>query len=186
MPFINYPPNLKDMFDTIHNRLGKLETAQRFTAPNVATDPSNTRNGDIWLNTALNGLKVVDANGAVQQFNLGVVTSFVPTISAQTGTFGSVTAVSSSYSKIGKVCVFSFTFTITTVGTAANGIFVSLPFPAGLGLFTGVVRENAVVGWMGQVYTSSGASTAVIFKWDNTSLAATGYTIIGTLTYLTA
>ena len=185
MGYLNFPPNLKDMFDDILTRLRKLETAQRFSAPNVATDPSNTRNGDIWLNTALNGLKVVDANGAVQQLNLGVVTSFVPTISAQTGTFGSVTAVSSSYSKIGKVCVFSFTFTITAVGTAANGIFVSLPFLAGTGLFTGVVRENAAVGWMGQVYTSTGANTATIFKWDNTSLAATGYTIIGTLTYLT-
>lgn len=69
MPFINYPPNLKDMFDTIHNRLGKLETAQRFTAPNVATDPTHTRNGDIWLNTTTNQLKTVDATGAIRVIN---------------------------------------------------------------------------------------------------------------------
>ena len=68
MPFINYPPNLKDMFDTIHNRLGKLETAQRFTAPNVATVPTNPRNGDIWLNTTSNAVNYIDGTGAVQTF----------------------------------------------------------------------------------------------------------------------
>ena len=185
MPFINYPPNLKDMFDTIHNRLGKLETAQRFTAPNVATDPSNTRNGDVWLNTALNGLKVVDANGAVQQFNLGVVTSFVPVITSQTGTLGSVTGVAGTYSRIGKICTFTFTFTITTVGTGSNGLFITLPFVAGSGSFVGAVRENAVIGAMGQVYASTGAGSAVIFKYDNSTLIGASYTIIGTLTYLT-
>ena len=68
MPFINYPPNLKDMFDTINNRLAKLETAQRFTAPNVATNPTNPRNGDIWLNTTSNAVNYIDGTGAVQTF----------------------------------------------------------------------------------------------------------------------
>lgn len=185
MGYLNFPPNLKDMFDDILTRLRKLETAQRFTAPNVTADPTHTRNGDIWLDTALNGLKVVDANGAVQQLNLGVVTSFVPVITSQTGTLGSVTGVAGTYSRIGKICTFTFTFTITTVGTGGGGVFITLPFVAGSGMFVGAVRENAVTGAMGQVYASTGAGSAVIFKYDNSSLIGASYTIIGTLTYLT-
>jgi hypothetical protein len=66
MPYINYPPSLKDIFDDIINRLRKLETAQRFTAPNVTSDPTNPRKGDIWLNTTTNLLKVVDANDNIR------------------------------------------------------------------------------------------------------------------------
>lgn len=66
MPYINYPPNLKDIFDNIMNRLGKLETAVRFTAPNVATNPTNPRTGDNWLNTATNKLQYLDATSTTQ------------------------------------------------------------------------------------------------------------------------
>lgn len=66
MPFINLPPNLQTMFAGLETRLLKLETAVRFTAPNVATDPTNPRKGDIWLNTTTNQLKVVDATGATR------------------------------------------------------------------------------------------------------------------------
>lgn len=51
MAYINQPPNLKTMFQDIYNRLNKLETAQRFTAPNVnitTNPPSNPRVGDIY------------------------------------------------------------------------------------------------------------------------------------------
>jgi len=66
MGYINYTPNLKDIFADLDNRLKKLETATRFTAPNVTTDPTNPRKGDIWLNTTTNLLKVVDANDNVR------------------------------------------------------------------------------------------------------------------------
>lgn len=54
------------MFSEIKDRLDKLERSTRFTAPNVATDPTNPRPGDIWLNTTSNTLKAVDKNGAVK------------------------------------------------------------------------------------------------------------------------
>ena len=182
---LNQDPNLKSWGDDIERRLATLERAGRFTFPPVSTDPATPVIGDAWLNTALNGLKVVDANGAVQQLNLGIVTSFVPVITSQTGTLGSVTGVAGTYSRIGKICTFTFTFTITTVGTGSNGLFITLPFVAGSGMFVGAVRENAAIGAMGQVYTSTGGANAVIFKYDNSTLIAAGYTIIGTLTYLT-
>lgn len=51
MAYINQPPNLKTMFQDIYNRLSKLETAQRFTAPSVNFDtntPTNPRVGDLF------------------------------------------------------------------------------------------------------------------------------------------
>jgi hypothetical protein len=54
MAYINQPPELKTMFQDIYNRLNKLETAQRFTAPNVnfATNtPTNPRVGDQFYDT---------------------------------------------------------------------------------------------------------------------------------------
>jgi hypothetical protein len=52
------------MFQEIYNRLNKLETAQRFTAPNVnisTNAPTNPRTGDIFFDTSTN--KLVFWNG---------------------------------------------------------------------------------------------------------------------------
>jgi hypothetical protein len=56
------------MFTDIQNRLTKLENATRFTMPNVSTDPTAPRNGDLWLNTTSNTPKYVDNVGAVATF----------------------------------------------------------------------------------------------------------------------
>lgn len=66
MGYLNFPPNLKDLFDDIQTRLRKLETAQRFTVPVVATDPTNYRKGDMWINSTSNTLKVVDSVGTIR------------------------------------------------------------------------------------------------------------------------
>jgi hypothetical protein len=66
MPYINYPPALKDIIDDLQNRLRKLETGARFTFPAVTSDPSNPRIGDAWLNTTTNQAKIVDATGTVR------------------------------------------------------------------------------------------------------------------------
>lgn len=54
MPYINQPPDLFGLFQAIYDRLRKLETAVRFTAPNVNLDtnmPTNPRVGDIYYDT---------------------------------------------------------------------------------------------------------------------------------------
>jgi len=66
MGYLNFPPNLKDIFDDIYARVRKLETAQRFSVPVVATDPTNRRNGDMWINSTTNTLKVVDSVGTIR------------------------------------------------------------------------------------------------------------------------
>jgi hypothetical protein len=59
MAYINQPPDLRIIFSDLESRLRKLETAQRFTAPNVnfATDmPTNPRTGDIFFDTSISRL----------------------------------------------------------------------------------------------------------------------------------
>jgi hypothetical protein len=69
MAYINQPIDLHRMFSDINNRLNKLETAVRFTFPNVTTDPTYPRIGDAWLNITTNQAKIVDANGNVRIIN---------------------------------------------------------------------------------------------------------------------
>jgi len=69
MPYLNQPIDLHRMFADINNRLNKLETAVRFTFPNVSVDPTYPRIGDAWLNTTTNQAKIVDANGTIRILN---------------------------------------------------------------------------------------------------------------------
>jgi len=66
MAYINQPPDLRTIQSDIESRVRKLETAVRFTAPSVTTDPVNARKGDIWLNTTSNLLKALDNNGNIR------------------------------------------------------------------------------------------------------------------------
>ena len=66
MGYVNQPPELRQIFAVIYDRLRKLETATRFTFPVVTLDPTNPRIGDAWLNTTTNQAKIVDANGTAR------------------------------------------------------------------------------------------------------------------------
>jgi hypothetical protein len=70
MPYVNQPPLIRDMFTALDDRLKRLETAARFTIPVVATDPTYTRNGDMWINSTSNTLKVVDSVGTLRTITL--------------------------------------------------------------------------------------------------------------------
>jgi hypothetical protein len=69
MAYINQPIDLHRMFNDIYNRLNKLETATRFTFPNVTIDPTYPRIGDAWLNITTNQAKIVDSTGTVRVIN---------------------------------------------------------------------------------------------------------------------
>ena len=59
MAYINQPPDIRQLFAALDDRLRKLETAVRFTAPNVdiaISPPTNPRTGDIFFDTATNEL----------------------------------------------------------------------------------------------------------------------------------
>lgn len=69
MPYLNQPIDLHRMFQDINTRLNKLETATRFTFPNVTTDPTYPRIGDAWLNITTNEAKIVDNTGTIRVLN---------------------------------------------------------------------------------------------------------------------
>lgn len=66
MPYINQPPDLFALFQAVYDRLRKLETATRFTAPNVdfsTNTPTNPRVGDMYYD--LDSEHIVYWNGTV-------------------------------------------------------------------------------------------------------------------------
>lgn len=70
MGYINQPFDLRAYFDDMLTRIRKLETAQRFTVPIVATDPTNPRNGDMWYNSTTSTLKIVNSAGTIKTITL--------------------------------------------------------------------------------------------------------------------
>jgi len=70
MPYVNQPPALRDLFQSLDARINKLETANRFTVPIVTTDPTNYRNGDMWYNSTTNILKFVNSAGTIKSITL--------------------------------------------------------------------------------------------------------------------
>ena len=70
MAYINLPPDLRVLFSDLERRLRLLETAQRFTVPIVATDPTAPRNGDLWYNSTDTTLKFVNSAGIIKTITL--------------------------------------------------------------------------------------------------------------------
>jgi hypothetical protein len=66
MGYINQPPQLQSMFNDLEQRLRKLETAVRFTAPSVPTEPPYPRTADIIYDNATDQLKYWNGTAWVQ------------------------------------------------------------------------------------------------------------------------
>jgi hypothetical protein len=75
MAYINQPPDLRAIQADVESRLRKLETAQRFTSPAVATDPTYPRTGDLWYNSASDKLKAL-LSTTVELVTTGVLNTF--------------------------------------------------------------------------------------------------------------
>lgn len=130
----------------------------------------------------LGNIQVVPAANGGTGYAGGAWTTYAPTVTAQTGTFTSVSA-SGSYLVIGKLVHFTVTVTITTVGTAAGRINVPLPIGTAAREFVALAMEInnlAVSGWY---FVIAGTSSGGINKYDNTTLIGTGNKITVTGIY---
>ena len=123
-----------------------------------------------------NTIPVLDSNGMMPAASLGGSwTAWTPTITANSGTFTTVSA-SGRYTQIGKTVHFSLKITQTNIGSAAGFTFFTLPITA---LFdpandtVGYGREDALTGSLLQCRATSTTSAAVI-KYDNTAIVANG------------
>lgn len=65
MPRINRSDTLGGIIEELQSRISKLENAQRSAVAVVALDPANARDGDKWIRTADQTLRV-QINGVVR------------------------------------------------------------------------------------------------------------------------
>jgi hypothetical protein len=131
MAYINQPEDLRRMFQDIDARLRLIETATRFTAPDVSTEPAYPRTGDIIFDNTPNQMKYWNGTEWVVFADdyLGVpVISYAPVWSGTGLTFTGTPAVG-QYSRVGKMITFNIKVNCTTVTNFGTGQYhLTLPF----------------------------------------------------------
>jgi hypothetical protein len=133
MAYINQPPELRGLFSDLDQRLRKLELAQRFTAPDVTTEPTYPRTADIIYENTDDQMKYWNGTEWVvfADNNLGVpVITYTPTWSGTGLAFTGTPAVG-QYSRVGKMITFYILVTLTNVTNFGTGNY-SLTLPTGL------------------------------------------------------
>ena len=132
MGYINQPPNLFAMFADIEQRLRKLETAVRFTAPSVTTVPTYPRVADIVYNSTNNYVEYWNGTEWVifGDNNVGSPKiSFTSTWSA-TGLAYTGTPATGYYIKIGKMIFYRINVSCTNVTNFGSSQY-TLTLPTG-------------------------------------------------------
>lgn len=111
-------------------------------------------------------------------------TNYTPTITANSGTITTATA-NGYWIRIGKVCIVRTNWAVTTNGTGAGAVNLSLPFTAGAGGIgsAGVGREYDVTGKQLQIEVATSDTVMKYRNYDNTYPAANGYKGVGTVVY---
>ena len=137
-----------------------------------------------YIEAAPNRLQIYD--GATwRPVDLDAWTAYTPTVTAGTGTITSATATG-FYAVVGKTCFVRYAVVITSNGTGATSVKITLPLSFAAGYTSnsaiGVVRETSVTGEMGVLLTETG-STASMFTYNNGYPGGTGRTLAGSATY---
>lgn len=178
MAYINQPPDLRVMMNDIYQRLNKLETAQRFTAPNVDFDtntPTNPRIGDIFYDTYAELLKYWDGTQWIEiadNLNSTTINTFNTTIqSTNNDMVYTGTPCDIEVQRIGKMITANATITCTNISNFGTGqIFIDMP----VGIPTRS-HDLAAGGYLvdgGTTYTifgTLGASANKMYLWHPTS-----------------
>ena len=133
MAYINQPQDLRILFSDLDNRLRKLETAVRFTAPDVSTVPSYPRVADIVYDNSVDLMKYWDGTNWVvfADNNLGTPLLTYNPVWSSLGTpptYGAGT-LTGRYMKIGRQCIFSVVANLTSVTNFGSGQYtLTIPF----------------------------------------------------------
>ena len=130
--------------------------------------------------TAATGLAWTTASGGFPAW-----TSYTPTVTASSG---SITTYSAAgwYSQSGKTVVAQARVTITTVGTAAGTMVVTLPITAATGAskeWIGAALEGQTTGNSGWISVLSGATAGNIRSYNFGTFFGSGNQIIFTVVY---
>ena len=151
MAYINQPFDLHRFFKDIDQRLQKLESAVRFTAPAVTTEPTYPRVADIIYETTDDQMKYWNGTQWVVFADdyLGVPKVAFTSTWTGTGLTYTGTPATGFYSRVGKMIFFTIRVACTTVTNFGTGAY-SLTLPTGL---TPSIH-NLVVGGLHHVASS--------------------------------
>ena len=153
-----------------------------------AASPLTTK-GDLFTFSTVDARLPVAANFAFltadsaattgNAWDISAWTSFSPTITSYTGTLTTATAAG-KYKRVGKICVARYQWLVTTNGTGATRIVLTLPFTAatmtGNDGQVGAAREDQVSGKMCMAFQDSGSATTLFVRtYDNLYPAGNGY-----------
>lgn len=178
MAYINQPFDLRMIMSDIDQRLRKLETAQRLTAPNVdfATNtPTNPRTGDMYYDTDADLLKYWNGSAWVEIADSNVSTTVYnyPTTIQSTNNNMVYTGqpCDIEVQRIGKMITANATITCTNITNFGTGqIYIDLP-----GAIPNRSHDLSTGGFLldgGQTYTifgTLGATANKMYLWHPTS-----------------
>jgi hypothetical protein len=176
MPFINQPPSMQSIFNDLNNRITKLENAVRFTAPDVTTEPTYPRVGDIIFDNTEDLMKYWNGTAWIEFADNNLGTSIVTTTNATLKTVnnnivftGQPLIIESQ--RIGKLLSAYAEIRGTTVTNWGTGqIYFQLP--AGFPTFAHDVVAPGAITDNGNTYTIFGIITQgdnKMYLWSPTS-----------------
>jgi len=178
MAYINQPPDLRVMFQTIENRLEKLERAQRFTAPNVdfSTDtPTNPRIGDQFYDTDAQLMKYWNGSAWIEIADNNLSPTIITSLPILKTTNNNITytgnPVTVEGERVGKMLTAYAEILGTTVTSWGTGqIYFTLP--AGFPTFAHDVVAPGYLSDGGTTYTIFGLlaqGSSNMYLWHPTS-----------------
>jgi hypothetical protein len=146
VPFANLPPSVYAIIKRLENRLQKLETAKRFTAPVVTADPPVPLKGDLWLNSSTNVLKYLDSTGATITVGTGSGGATGPAGGDLTGTYPNPSLAATG-----------------TAGTYGSGSLVPVITTDSKGRVTSITTSavSGTLGYIGNTQTTASAGSTI-------------------------
>jgi hypothetical protein len=178
MAYINQPPDLRVIFSEIYSRLNKLETAQRFTAPNVdfsTNTPTNPRVGDQFYDTDAELMKYWNGTQWVEladNLYSTTVNTFTTTIQSTNNNMSFTgTPCDIEIQRIGKMITANAIITCTNVTNFGTGqIYFNMP--VGIPARSHNLAASGFLVDGGTTYTifgTLGATDNKMYLWHPTS-----------------
>lgn len=157
----------------------------------IRSGDQTINNGNLVFGTALKGVNFTAntplAGATSQLMNWYETGSWTPTVTAQTGTITTVGATSCTYTRVGKLVTVTVNVVITTNGTGATSVNVTLPFSASAHYYYGIGQEIAQTGKrLYSTITSGTNNYMAIVNVDGTYPGLDGSQLTISMTYQVA
>jgi hypothetical protein len=109
--------------------------------------------------------------------------TYTPTVTAAVGTITTYLILGANYTRIGRQVSVNLYIIITTNGTGAGSVNVTLPFTNGAVPAAGSGREAGLTGKTLQLVVGSSSNTVTIVNYDNTYPGGNGSVLVASMTY---